>query len=73
LQDIRELDSRGIPGGFIASEPFKTSADSHAKSLGFDADGVFITHPIQDRTKKELEDLAEQFFNEISLLVFNID
>ena len=73
MQDIRELDNRGIPGGFIASEPFKISAESHAKSLGFDADGVFITHPIQDRTKEELENLAEQFFKEISQLTFNTE
>ena len=73
MQDIRELDARGIPGGFVASEPFKTSADSHAKSLGFDADGVFVTHPIQDRTNDELGKLAERYFNDIFKLVFGVD
>ena len=67
------MDARGIPGGFVASEPFKISADSHAKSLGFNADGVFVTHPIQDRTNDELEKLAERYFNDIFMLVFDVD
>ena len=71
MQDIRELDARGIPGGFVASEPFKASADSHAKSLGFDADGVFVAHPIQDRTNDELDELAERYFNDIFELIFS--
>ena len=54
----------------MASEPFKISADSHAKSLGFNADGVFVTHPIQDRTNDELDKLAERYFNDIFKLVF---
>ncbi len=72
MQDIRELDARGIPGGFVASKPFELSADSHAKSLGFAADGVFVAHPIQDRTNDELNELAERYFNDIFKLVFNV-
>ena len=69
MQDIRELDSRGIPGGYVASEPFMTAAHSHGDAIGFHADGVFISHPIQDRTDAELEQLADKFFHSIFKLV----
>jgi len=69
LQDIRELDGRGIPGGYVASEPFLTAARSHGDAIGFHADGVFVSHPIQDRTHKEVEELADKFFESIFELV----
>ena len=69
MHDIKDLDSRGIPGGFIASDVFKTAASTQSEALGFHPDSVFVAHPIQDRTDAELRGLAEQSFTAIYRLV----
>jgi hypothetical protein len=69
LHDIKELDSRGVPGGFIASEVFRTAASTQGEALGFHADSLFIAHPIQDRTDDEMRTLAEAAFGAVNALV----
>lgn len=69
MHDIRELDGRGIPGGFIASEVFRTAAQAQGDALGFQADRLFVAHPIQDRTDAELRALAENAFPAVMNLV----
>ena len=64
-----DLEKRGVPGGFVASEEFVEAADAQAESLGFDPHRVFVTHPIQDRTDKEMEELAEQAFSQVLAMV----
>jgi len=69
LQDIKNLDSRGIPGGFIASEVFITAAESQAGALGFSPRSLFVAHPIQDRTRDELVALADDAFADVCALI----
>jgi hypothetical protein len=69
LQDIKNLDSRGIPGGFIASEVFTKAAHAQAHSLGFQPRGLFVAHPIQDRTDDEMQALADAAFEDVYALV----
>lgn len=69
MHDIRELDSRGVPGGFIASEVFRPAAESQGAALGFPADSLFVPHPIQDRTDAEMQALAEAAFAKVKKLV----
>ncbi len=64
-----DLDRRGIPGGFVASEEFVEAASAQAKSLGFDPHKVFVPHPIQDRTDEEMQLLAEQAFEDVLGLI----
>jgi hypothetical protein len=64
-----DLDSRGIPGGFIASTEFIEAAKAQAESLGFDPYKVFVGHPIQDRTEAEMQTLAEQAFEDILAMI----
>lgn len=64
-----DLDRRGIPGGFVASEEFREAANAQAKSLGFDPTRVFVPHPIQDRTDEEMQALAEQAYDSVLALV----
>ena len=59
MHDIADLESRGIPGGGIASSEFQQAAAMQAKTLGFDAAMVFVAHPIQDRSDDELRALAD--------------
>lgn len=57
-----DLESRGVPGGFVASTEFIEAARAQAESLGFDPHKVFVGHPIQDRTNEEMQALAEEAF-----------
>ena len=69
MQDIKELDSRGIPGGFIASNAFEKAAFVRGEAIGFHPHKVFVEHPIQDRTNEELEALADDFFEQVMGLI----
>lgn len=60
MHDITQLESLGIAAVFIASEPFRDAAAVQAKALGSQPEGVFVRHPIQDRTDDELAELADQ-------------
>jgi hypothetical protein len=65
VHDIVDLESRGVPGVFVASTEFITAAASQAAALGFPAASVFVTHPIQDRDDDEIRALADAALDEI--------
>lgn len=69
MQDIRELDGRGIPGGYIASEVFRTAALTQGEAVGFHPDSLFVAHPIQDRTDSEMQALAEDALDAVLDLI----
>ena len=64
-----DLDGRGLPGGFIASTEFIEAAEAQAQALGFEANRVFIPHPIQDRTDEEVQALADTAMPDILALL----
>ena len=64
-----DLDSRGVPGGFVASTEFIEAAKAQAESLGFDPYKVFVGHQIQDRTDAEMQTLAEEAFEGILAMI----
>ena len=59
MHDTTHLEARGIPTVFVASEPFREAADAQSVALGFDPARVFVAHPIQDRTDREMQALAD--------------
>jgi hypothetical protein len=59
VHDIADLESRGIPGVFVASSEFMDAARAQAQALGCDPMAVYIPHPIQDRTDDEMRTLAD--------------
>ena len=66
MHDIVDLERRGIPGVFVASDVFVKAAESQAKALGFSAvQRVFVPHPIQDRTDDEMRALADSAYDSI--------
>lgn len=65
MHDIADLESRGVPGVFVASTEFIDAAETQADALGHDTARVFVQHPIQDRTDKEVEALADNAIEEI--------
>lgn len=59
MHDIADLDSRGIPGGMIATTAFEEAAIAQGSALGFDPAIVYVPHPIQDRTDDEVRAIAD--------------
>jgi hypothetical protein len=70
VHDIADLESRGIPGVFIASSEFSDAARTQAKALGCDPIAVYVPHPIQDRTDDEIRDLADNAVESILKAIF---
>ena len=70
MHDIADLESRGIPGVFIASSEFVDAAGTQARALGCDPEAVFVPHPIQDRTDDEIRTLAENALESILNSIF---
>ncbi|MFT4659206.1 MAG: hypothetical protein ACJAR2_001134 [Ilumatobacter sp.] len=66
MHDINDLELRGIPSMFVASDQFIDAAEAQSKALGFPAvSRVFTPHPIQDRTDDEMLTYADVVFDEI--------
>lgn len=66
MHDIVDLESRGVPGVFVASAEFVTAAIAQSTSLGFPSvSRVFTPHPIQDRTDDEMRAYADAAYDEI--------
>lgn len=66
MHDIADLELRGVPGVFVASDEFVSAADAQSLALGFPTlKRVFTSHPIQDRTDEEMRALADAVFEQI--------
>ena len=66
MHDINDLELRGIPAMFVASDEFVDAAIAQSTSLGFPAVArVFTPHPIQDRTDDEMVAYADEAFDAI--------
>jgi hypothetical protein len=66
VHDIVDIETRGLPGVFVASAEFVEAANAQARSLGFPTVArVFTPHPIQDRTDDEMIAYADAAFDEI--------
>jgi hypothetical protein len=65
VHDIVDLETRGVPGVFVASDVFVNAAEAQSKALGMAPHRVFVDHPIQDRTDDEMRVLAEKAVEEL--------
>ena len=65
MHDIVELETRDVPGVYVASSAFVDAADAQAAALGVDPPRVLVPHPIQDRTDDEIRAMAEDVAEEI--------
>jgi len=59
VHDIDDLERRGVPAVFVASDTFIDAAETQSAGLGLDVAGVYVAHPIQDRTDEEMTALAD--------------
>ena len=69
MHDIADLERRGVPGVFVASDVFVGAAAAQAAALGFPAARVFVAHPIQDRTDEEMVALADAALDQVVTLL----
>ncbi len=65
MHDTLDLEIRGVPSVYVATVEFVDSDEAQAKALGGDAAGVFVEHPIQDRTDEEMTEIADKAIEEI--------
>ena len=65
MHDIVDIESRGVPGVFVATTEFVDGAETQARALGAEPAAVFVTHPIQDRNDDEMVQIADAAFEEI--------
>ena len=65
MHDSTDLEDRGVPTVFVASDAFRDAAAAQAKALGSDPARVFVDHPIQDRTDDEVRALADGAIGEL--------
>jgi hypothetical protein len=72
VHDIADLETRGVPGVFIASDEFISAATAQSVALGFPTiQRVFTSHPIQDRNDDEMRQLAEDVFEQVIACITN--
>ena len=65
MHDIVDLETRGVPGVYVASSEFKHAGESQARALGYDPAAVYVPHPIQDRTDGEMKEIAKSAVGEL--------
>ncbi len=65
MHDISDLESRGVPGVFVATVEFVDGAAAQAKALGADLAAVYTEHPIQDRTDTEMLAIADRAYDAV--------
>ena len=65
MHDISDLESRGVPGVFVATVEFTDGAVAQAEALGADLASVYVPHPIQDRTDTEMAAIADGAYDAV--------
>jgi hypothetical protein len=63
VHDTVDLEARGVPSVFVATEEFVDGAKAQAKALGADPAAVYVAHPIQDRSADEMREIADRAFD----------
>jgi len=62
---MANLERMGVPGLYVATVEFTDAAQIQAQAIGYSPPGVFVEHPIQDRTDREMRQIAESALAEI--------
>ena len=53
----------------IVTTGFVDGVEAQSESLGFEPGVVYVPHPIQNRTKAEIEAIADQAFDKVMALL----
>lgn len=65
MHDIVDLESRDVPGVYVASAEFEQAGRFQATALGYDPAAVFVPHPVQDRSDEEIRTMARDAVKEL--------
>jgi hypothetical protein len=55
----------------VVTTEFAEGVEAQSDSLGFEPAVVYVPHPIQNRTKAEIETIADQAFAKVMALLKN--
>jgi hypothetical protein len=69
VHDIVDLEGRGLPSVFAASNEFVEASRAQATALGFEPAVVYVPHPIQDRTDEEIRAIARAAFEDLTAAI----
>ncbi|MBV1905868.1 MAG: hypothetical protein KUG75_07310 [Pseudomonadales bacterium] len=73
MHDTVWFEIQGVPSVAIASEEFEDAAITQANALGMASSKcVYVTHPIQDATDKEMQEKAEAVLDAVILALTQI-
>jgi hypothetical protein len=67
--DLFTLDERDLPGVSVLTEEFMDAFETQRRAIGFDGAAIFVPHPMQNRSRAELEGFADNFCDEILLQI----
>ncbi|MBV1877940.1 MAG: hypothetical protein KUG79_09890 [Pseudomonadales bacterium] len=72
MHDTVWFEIQGLPSVTVASEEFEQAADTQAKALGLtDARCVYVAHPIQDATDKQMQQKANVVIDQVIAALTN--
>ena len=60
MHDSVDLEARGVPTVMVATTEFVDAAERQARALGADPAAVYVSHPVQDRTDAEMQEMADR-------------
>jgi hypothetical protein len=53
----------------VLTEEFMDAFETQRRAIGFDGAAIFVPHPMQNRSRAELEGFADKFCDEILLQI----
>jgi hypothetical protein len=63
--DLNDLDKKGLAGVSVLTTEFEQAFESQKAAIGLDAAAVYVPHPLQNKTTKELHVWADEAIDSI--------
>ena len=63
--DLNDLDKKGVTGVSVLTTEFEQAFNSQKSAIGLDAASVYVPHPLQNKTTKELHASADKAVEQI--------
>jgi hypothetical protein len=63
--DLNDLDRKGIAGVSVLTTEFEPAFNAQKAAIGLDAAAVYVPHPLQNKTTRELHNSADRAVEEI--------
>jgi hypothetical protein len=63
--DLKDLDQRGLAGVSVLTTEFEDAFAKQCAAIGFAGASLFVPHPMQNKTRAELHQLADASFDAV--------